>query len=86
VRTAVLPGEPLHLAIQQEGKERRQGVGYLEDGTMVVVEDARDRVGDELDVTVVRVIQTSAGRMVFAEVPPASSEADAPAPPASVVQ
>ncbi len=86
VRTAVLPGEPLHLAIQQEGKERRQGVGYLEDGTMVVVEDARDRVGDELDVTVVRVIQTSAGRMVFAEVPETDSEAGAPVPPASVAQ
>ena len=69
IRTAVLPGEPLQLTIQQEGRERQQGIGYLEDGTMIVVEDARDRVGQELTVNVVRVIQTSAGRMVFAEIP-----------------
>jgi uncharacterized protein YacL len=66
VRTVVLPGERLQLTIHEKGRERQQGVGYLDDGTMVVVEDAGDQVGTTMEVAVSRAIQTSAGRMVFA--------------------
>lgn len=61
-----LPGERIRLRIVKEGKEPGQGVGYLEDGTMVVVAEARSRVGTEADTEVTSVLQTSAGRMVFA--------------------
>ena len=76
VRTVALPGERLRLAIHQVGRERRQGVGFLTDGTMVVVEEARDLVGREVDVEVQRVIQTAAGRMLFAELRPPDPAAD----------
>ncbi len=65
VKTVVLPGENLQVQIIREGKEAKQGVAYLEDGTMVVVENGRKLLGKEVDVTVVSVLQTSAGRMVF---------------------
>lgn len=67
VKVAFLPGEELLVKIIQEGKEYGQGVGYLEDGTMVVVEDADHRINDTLNVTVTKVLQTTAGRMVFAK-------------------
>ena len=63
----MLPGELMQVHVQQEGRERGQGVGYLEDGTMVVIEEGRGRLGEDVTVAVQRVIQTSAGRMVFAE-------------------
>jgi uncharacterized protein YacL len=66
LRAVFLPGEEFTIRISQEGKEFGQGVGYLDDGTMVVVEDARRLVGAEVDAVVTRVLQTSAGRMVFA--------------------
>jgi uncharacterized protein YacL len=66
VRAAVLPGEPLTLRVIQEGKEVGQGIGYLEDGTMVVVENGRRYIDNEIEVTVTKVLQTSAGRMIFA--------------------
>lgn len=65
-----IPGETLQLEILRRGEEPDQGVGFLEDGTMVVVEGAGDRVGEQLDITVTSVIQTDAGRMVFAEPSP----------------
>lgn len=68
----LLPGELLQVQVQQEGRERRQGVGYLEDGTMVVIEEGRELLGEDVAVEVQRVIHTSAGRMVFAEVQGAS--------------
>jgi uncharacterized protein YacL len=68
MRPAYLPGESLRLMIVREGKEADQGVGYLEDGTMVVVADARRRVGEETEAEVTSVLQTSVGRMVFAKV------------------
>lgn len=68
MRPAYLPGETLRLTIVREGKEPDQGVGYLEDGTMVVVADAKSRVGEETDAEVTSVLQTSVGRMVFAKV------------------
>ncbi len=66
LRPEVQPGDALQLKIVREGKEADQGVGYLEDGTMVVVEDARRRIGERLPVTVTGALQTPTGRMVFA--------------------
>jgi len=65
VKTVVLPGEELSIKIIQEGKEDGQGVGYLPDGTMVVVEDGARMVGEEVEVEVKRLLQTDAGRMIF---------------------
>lgn len=67
VKTIVLPGEKFSVRIIQEGKEAGQGVGYLEDGTMVVVEQGREHLDTEMLVTVTRVLQTVAGRMIFAQ-------------------
>ncbi|MDP9265634.1 MAG: PIN domain nuclease [Chloroflexota bacterium] len=67
VRPVVLPGEELVVRVIQEGKEIGQGVGYLEDGTMVVVEGGSRFVGGEMRVAVMRVLQTVAGRMIFAQ-------------------
>jgi uncharacterized protein YacL len=61
-----LPGEQIRVSVMREGKEADQGVGYLEDGTMVVVQSGRAHVGEEIDTVVTSVLQTSAGRMVFA--------------------
>ena len=66
VKTVLLPGENLHLRIIQEGKEHGQGVGYLEDGTMVVVEDGETHLNQIIPVTVTKILQTAAGRMIFA--------------------
>jgi uncharacterized protein YacL len=66
VKTLMLPGEQMEVRIIQEGKERGQGVAYLEDGTMVVVEEGVDFLDSTITVTVTRVIQTVAGRMIFA--------------------
>lgn len=66
LRPVLIPGEKLRLRILHEGKEFGQGVGYLEDGTMVVVEAGVHHIDSDLDVTVARVLQTSAGFMVFA--------------------
>ncbi len=66
VKAVVLPGETIRVRIIQEGKEFGQGVGYLDDGTMVVVEDGKQYINNTLDVTVTRVLQTVAGRMIFA--------------------
>ena len=65
VKAVVLPGEELQVRVIQEGKEPGQGVGYLDDGTMIVVEGGRDRLNDDVDVVVTRVLQTAAGRMIF---------------------
>ncbi|MDB9445817.1 PIN/TRAM domain-containing protein [Anabaena sp. CS-542/02] len=67
VRSTYLPGDNLDLKILKEGKEPTQGVGYLDDGTMVVVEEGRSYVGGEVRVVVTSALQTSAGRMIFAK-------------------
>jgi uncharacterized protein YacL len=67
VKTVLLPGETLHIHIIQPGKEPDQGVGYLEDGTMVVVEDGQYYLDQSIEVTVTKVLQTAAGRMIFAK-------------------
>jgi uncharacterized protein YacL len=66
VRPTYLPGDSIDLKILKEGKEPTQGVGYLEDGTMVVVEEGRSYLGGEIQVIVTSALQTSAGRMIFA--------------------
>lgn len=66
VRPNYLPGDNIDLKIIKEGKEPEQGVGYLEDGTMVVVEEAGTHIGGEMRVVVTSALQTSAGRMIFA--------------------
>jgi len=65
VKLVVLPGESMEVNVIQEGKESGQGVGYLDDGTMVVVEDGRNYLNKKIDVTVTKVLQTAAGRMIF---------------------
>jgi uncharacterized protein YacL len=67
VKPAVLPGEELRVRVIQEGKEAGQGVGFLDDGTMIVVEGGARLIDREVDVAVTRVLQTVAGRMIFAQ-------------------
>ncbi len=67
VKSVFLPGETMRVRIMQDGKESNQGVGYLDDGTMVVVEDGRRYMNTLLDVVVTKVLQTNAGRMLFAQ-------------------
>ena len=66
IKPVLLPGEDIHIKIMQDGKELGQGVGYLDDGTMIVVENGRQYMGAAIEVTVTRVLQTVAGRMIFA--------------------
>ncbi len=66
LRPVVLPGEDVQVTLQKEGKEPGQGVGYLEDGTMVVVERGAELLGQSVKTVVTSVLQTSAGRMIFA--------------------
>ena len=68
VKALYLPGEEMEVKIIQEGKEYGQGVGYLEDGTMVVIEDGRSFINRTQNVTVTKVLQTTAGRMIFARI------------------
>ena len=68
VKSVLLPGEQLEVNIIQEGKESGQGVGYLDDGTMVVVEDGRSHLHTQSMVTVTKILQTAAGRMIFARI------------------
>jgi uncharacterized protein YacL len=67
VKPALLPGEELRVRVIQQGKESGQGVGFLDDGTMIVVEGGSRLVDTEVDVAVTRVLQTVAGRMIFAQ-------------------
>jgi uncharacterized protein YacL len=67
VKPAVLPGEELHVRVIQEGKEAGQGVGFLDDGTMIVVEGGARLIDRDVEVNVTRVLQTVAGRMIFAQ-------------------
>jgi len=67
LKVLAVPGESLHITLQHIGKDPTQGVGYLEDGTMIVVEHSSTDVGKDVDVVVNRVIQTSSGRILFAK-------------------
>ncbi|GAC1589392.1 MAG: PIN/TRAM domain-containing protein [Candidatus Velthaea sp.] len=66
VKPVLLPGEELRVMVIKEGKESHQGVGYLEDGTMIVIENGRRLIGETVDVAVTSSLQTNAGRMIFA--------------------
>jgi uncharacterized protein YacL len=68
LKPAVLPGETMHVLIQREGKEAMQGVAYLSDGTMVVVDGARRMINKSIDIIVTSVHQTTAGKMIFGRV------------------
>lgn len=67
VKPVVLPGEQLVVQVIKDGKEQNQGVAYLDDGTMIVVEEGHDFIGDTIEVLITSVLQTSAGRMIFAK-------------------
>jgi len=67
LKPVVLPGQTLQIMIMKEGKEPLQGIGYLDDGTMVVVDNAKKLLGKKMDVVVTSVLQTTAGRMIFAK-------------------
>ncbi|UOQ49479.1 PIN/TRAM domain-containing protein [Gracilibacillus caseinilyticus] len=67
VKPIVLPGEELAVHVIKDGKEQNQGVAYLDDGTMIVVEEGKNYIGKHIDVVITSVLQTSAGRMIFAK-------------------
>jgi uncharacterized protein YacL len=73
LKPAVLPGEPLQVKIIREGREYDQGVGYLQDGTMIVVEGGRGSVGEEVTVEVTSVLQSPSGKMIFTKLPAAQA-------------
>lgn len=82
LKPVVLPGEAMRVFILKEGKESNQGVGYLDDGTMVVVDNARKLIGRTIDVVVTSVLQTTAGKMIFCRfIDPASTAGSAAAAP-----
>lgn len=66
VKPVVLPGEEMHIQVVKDGKEAGQGIAYLDDGTMIVIEGGRRHIGENLNVIVTSVLQTAAGRMIFA--------------------
>ena len=65
LKPVVLPGETMRVFILKEGKEKDQGVGYLDDGTMVVIDNSRRMIGQNVDITVTSVLQTTVGKMIF---------------------
>jgi uncharacterized protein YacL len=67
VRPPVVPGQDIHVTVRDIGRERDQGISFFDDGTMIVIEDARQLVGQEVSATVTRVYQTQTGRIVFAQ-------------------
>lgn len=79
LRIVHLPGESLTLKLVQAGQEARQAVGYLDDGTMVVVDDSKNLIGQTVEAEVTRVLQTSAGKMMFARRVGATAEKPQPA-------
>ena len=84
LKPVVLPGELMRVFVLKEGKEPNQGVAYLDDGTMVVVDHARKLIGKTIDVAVTSVLQTTAGKMIFGRYLDAGAPAPAPAPSRSV--
>jgi uncharacterized protein YacL len=68
LKPVVLPGEDMSVFVMKDGKEKEQGVGYLDDGTMIVIEDGRDFIGKKVDAVVQSILQTSQGRIIFTKV------------------
>ena len=73
LKPVVLPGEALEVRIVKQGEEPGQGVGYLDDGTMIVVEGGREYINKNVKIAVTSVLQTSAGRMIFGRCDPAAA-------------
>jgi uncharacterized protein YacL len=67
LKPVVLPGEEMYVQVMKEGKEASQGIAYLDDGTMIVIEGGRRYIGRQIPVLVTTVLQTAAGRMIFAK-------------------
>src|SRR5262249_18402433 len=82
LKSVALPGESLVVRLVKQGDQPGQGVGYLEDGTMIVVEQGRSHIGQEVTITVTSVLQTPAGRMIFGRLDARASAAPAPTPSA----
>lgn len=82
IKPVLLPGEDIQIKVMQDGKELGQGVGYLDDGTMIVVENGRQYMNTTIEVTVTRVLQTVAGRMIFAHPKQNGNLLSSPQPPA----
>jgi uncharacterized protein YacL len=76
LKPVVLPGEDMPVTVIKEGKEQNQGVAYLDDGTMVVIEDGRKHIGEHMNVVVTSVLQTVAGKMIFAKIQEEEEEED----------
>jgi uncharacterized protein YacL len=76
LRQVVLPGETITVRVVRSGTQPRQGVGYLEDGTMVVIEGGLSMIGEEVEAVVTSALQTGAGRMIFTNLEPAISRVD----------
>jgi uncharacterized protein YacL len=76
LKPVVLPGEKMNIAILKEGKEYNQGVGYLDDGTMVVVDHARRMIGRSVEISVTSVLQTASGKMIFGKIEEPQPRAD----------
>jgi uncharacterized protein YacL len=85
LKPIVLPGETMKVFILKEGKEYNQGVAYLDDGTMVVVDNARKMIGKTVDISVTSVLQTTAGKMIFGKWDDRAMQRAEPRPPAAVV-
>jgi uncharacterized protein YacL len=80
LKPVVLPGEKMTVLILKEGKEYNQGVGYLDDGTMVVVDHARRLIGKAVEISVTSVLQTASGKMIFGKLEENGKSGDAPRP------
>ena len=65
LKPIVYPGEHMKVSIMKEGKEKKQGIAYLEDGTMVVIDDAKSDIGKTMEIEVTSVLQTTSGKMIF---------------------
>jgi hypothetical protein len=83
LKPIVLPGEIMKVFILKEGKEYNQGVAYLDDGTMVVVDNARKMIGKTIDVSVTSVLQTTAGKMIFGKWDERTTRPSTPIQPAA---
>ncbi len=79
MKPVVLPGEEMRVFVLKEGKEAGQGIAYLDDGTMIVIDDARKAIGQNAQITVTSVLQTPAGRMIFSRLKSESKPEEAPA-------
>ncbi|GIW69802.1 MAG: hypothetical protein KatS3mg101_0549 [Patescibacteria group bacterium] len=79
LKTVMLPGEAIRVMVLQEGKEKEQGLGYLPDGTMIVVEGAKKHLGSEVEAVVSKVIQSSAGKIIFSKISEGGNDSREPA-------